>query len=356
MKTETFSFLLLEWCALNKRKLPWKETKDPYKIWISEIILQQTRVEQGTPYYLRFIQRFPDIGTLAAASEDEVIKLWEGLGYYTRARNIHATAKFLVSDFNSTFPENYEDILKLKGIGSYTAAAIASFAFGLSYPVLDGNVIRLVSRILGLTDIAGTKPSQKKIHDFVTGAIQNVNPAVFNQAIMDFGSGICQPKSPKCSICPFEEYCVAFQFDKIAEIPVKAKSKPKLVRYFHYLDMTLSENFTVLHQRPGNDIWKKLYELPMIETASEEPLSPTAVASKLKEIFPLLEHMPVNIEKRVTYAQVLTHRKIVGIFYKMTISDNGNKINKGHYLVERKKVSNFAFPKIITKYFTAVIY
>jgi A/G-specific adenine glycosylase len=350
MSPDNFSALLLGWAEENKRQLPWKETNDPYKIWISEIILQQTRVIQGTPYYLNFIKRFPDIITLANAAEDDVLKLWEGLGYYSRARNIHHTAKFIYSNFNGKFPDRYDEIIKLKGIGPYTAAAISSFAYGLRYPVVDGNVTRLISRILGIAQPIDNVDVLKRIHAFVFSAIHGADPAAFNQAIMDFGATVCTPKLPQCDICPFHSYCLAYHHDQIKDIPFKNKKPLKKIRYFHYFDILLPDDHTVLVQRSGNDIWKKLFQYPMIESDSELMPSDEIIYQCIRKIFTHSIDNTYMVKKKLVSKQELTHRKIVAVFYQITLTLPTKKINKGHYLVERKKVSNFAFPKIITEY------
>jgi A/G-specific adenine glycosylase len=350
MNPEIFSATLLAWFGENKRQLPWKETKDPYKIWISEIILQQTRVIQGTPYYLNFIQRFPDIKTLAHASEDEVLKLWEGLGYYSRARNIHETAKYLYTSHEGNFPDSYEEILKLKGIGPYTAAAISSFAYGLRHAVVDGNVIRLISRIHGITHPVDSIEVRKNIQDFVYLSIQSTDPASFNQAIMDFGATVCTPKLPQCDVCPFRVYCLAYHHDQVKEIPFKSKKPIKKVRYFHYFDIRLHGELTIVVQRSVDDIWKKLFEYPKIETDSDSMPDDEKIHDCIQNIFPFSVANKYAINKSMVSKQELTHRKIVASFYTVSLNLSAIKINKGHYLVERKKVSNFAFPKIIIDY------
>jgi len=354
MSPEKFSAKLLYWSEENRRPLPWKETKDPYKIWISEIILQQTRVHQGTPYYLRFIHRFPDIKTLAKASEDDVLKIWEGLGYYSRARNIYKTAKFLTEYHDGIFPSNHDQLLKLKGIGPYTAAAMSSFAFGLRNAVVDGNVIRLISRILGINQPVESKETYKTIHNFVHSSIQFADPALFNQALMDFGSAVCIPKNPSCDVCPYQKYCVAHQTDQIKLIPFKSKKPLKKIRYFHYFDLRIADNFTVFVQRCDEDIWKNLYEYPGIETDSDVIPNEENIDKRIRMIFPFSVSGNYVVHKNLVLKQELTHRKIVAVFYLVYINQATIKINKGHYLVERKKVPNFAFPKIITEYLKKV--
>lgn len=344
-----FTERLLEWWSSNKRDLPWKYDKDPYKIWLSEIILQQTRVEQGLPYYLNFIETFPDIQALAAASTDQVMKCWHGLGYYSRARNLHHTAQQIVEKFMGNFPNDYHNILKLKGVGPYTAAAISSFAYELPYPVVDGNVIRLISRINGISEPVDIKATQQKIYEFVNLAINHAIPSHFNQALMDFGATVCLPKNPKCTSCPMQEYCWAYKRDEVEVIPVKSKKIQKATRYFHYFEVIDSENKTVLKQRTENDIWRSLYDFPLIETQNEMIPDPEIIKKYLSELIPE-PILSAAIVKHTHLKQVLTHRIIEASFYKIILNHPLMKIKNPYCLVDRQKVSNFAFPKVITSY------
>lgn len=351
MNKQTFASELVRWWEVNKRDLPWKNTKDPYKIWISEIILQQTRVEQGKPYYDAFVNNFPDILSLAGAEEDEVLKLWEGLGYYSRARNLHYTAKYIVSDLDGIFPTTHDDLLKLKGVGPYTAAAIASFAFDLPHAVVDGNVIRLVSRILGITQVVDNPIIHKEISDFVSASIKYTSPSYFNQALMDFGSMICKPTNPLCNACVFQSFCKAFNKDLVNQIPSKTRKAPRKNRYFHFFDFRIDHgDMTIIVQRSDSDIWKKLYEIPMIETNDASPLTEEDLRKGALEV---LGTNDIQLEVKATklnITQILTHQKIHGIFYEFNVNNKLEKINPPYYLVKRKKVSNFAFPKIINDY------
>jgi A/G-specific adenine glycosylase len=354
MNPETFKNKLLDWWQENKRELPWKKHTDPYKIWISEVILQQTTVQQGTPYYERFISLFPDVYSLATASEDSVIKAWEGLGYYSRARNLHFTAAYIVSEHKGVFPSSYQDILNLKGIGPYTAAAIASFAFGLQHAVIDGNVIRVVTRICGTSYPVDTPDVLKNIRNFVDMAIINTKAADFNQAIMDFGATRCVPKNPDCTICPLKTYCKAFYNQEVKLIPVKSKKLIRKSRYFHFLVCLLSDDKLIIHQRVAQDIWHSLHQFPLIETDSDVTLSKNLIQQKLDTLFADKNAgINYNLTDISVHKQVLTHQNITGIFYRLAIDSRGFKIKKGHYLVERKKVSNFAFPKIISDYISS---
>ena len=277
-----FACRLLAWYHENGRILPWRGTRDPYVVWISEIILQQTRVSQGHDYFLRFVERFPDVGTLAAASEDEVLKCWQGLGYYSRARNLHAAARQVVE--RGGFPDTYPDIRKMKGVGDYTAAAIASFAFGLPYAVVDGNVYRVLSRFFGVEEPIDTGRGRK----YFAALAQELLPetglvAGYNQALMDFGAMQCTPVSPRCEACPLSERCLALASGTVAERPVKQGRTRVRDRWFHYLHITSGDR-TLLRRREGGDIWQGLYEFPLVETASAADFAEVAGAPLVAEL------------------------------------------------------------------------
>lgn len=260
-----FSKLLIDWYLQNRRELPWRETTDPYRIWLSEIILQQTRVAQGLPYYFSFVQAFPTVVDLASADEQQVLKLWQGLGYYSRARNLHATAREIAGK-NGQFPSTYKELLKLKGIGSYTAAAIASFAFGEAVPAVDGNVFRVLSRIFGEnTDIASSA-AKTVFMELAASLMPKDDPAIFNQALMEFGALQCVPKNPDCVRCVFADRCFARQHGMVDALPVKSKKNAVRKRYINYLVFRDDESRTLVNRRTGKDIWKNLYEFPVIET------------------------------------------------------------------------------------------
>ena len=265
-----FSKILIKWYLQNKRDLPWRNTANPYPIWLSEIMLQQTRVAQGTPYFLSFTTEFPTVFDLAAASEEQVLKLWQGLGYYSRARNLHKTAQYIVTELNGIFPDNYNDLLKLKGIGEYTAAAIASFAYNECVAVVDGNVFRVLSRYFNIeTDIAQAC-AKKEFAALAFELMPKDNPATFNQAIMEFGALQCVPKSPNCSICVFNESCAALQKKKVDRLPVKSKKIKVRNRYFNYIVANDENENTLIQKRISKGIWQNLYEFPLLETEKEE--------------------------------------------------------------------------------------
>lgn len=261
-----FSKTLITWYLQNKRDLPWRNTTNPYHIWLSEIMLQQTRVAQGLPYFLAFTEAFPTIFDLAKAEEEQVLKLWQGLGYYSRARNLHDTAKHIANTLNGNFPDNYKDLLTLKGIGEYTAAAIASFSFNEKTPVVDGNVYRVLARYFGIsTDVASAK-AKKEFTQIALELIDPKNPALFNQAIMEFGALQCSPKKPDCSICPLNNGCLALSQKKVEELPVKLKKLKIRNRYLNYILVLDNTNKSIVNKRTQKGIWHNLYELPLIET------------------------------------------------------------------------------------------
>lgn len=334
-----FCNILVSWYKKNKRELPWRGINDPYRIWLSEIILQQTRVTQGLPYYLAFIKKFPNIHELAKAKEDEVMKTWQGLGYYSRARNLHCTARYISRKLHGKFPEEFEEIKKLKGVGEYTAAAIASFAFNKPHPVIDGNVFRVLSRIFGIgipiDSARGKKAFRKKAEEL----IDKKNPGLFNQAIMEFGALHCVPQNPNCTQCPFGKICVAYKKNLIPYLPVKSKKKKIQKRFFNYLVIN-KEGKISIKKRTDNDIWKNLYDFPLIETKkniSIKKLSkfPELVQIKIKSVSPVFKH-------------ILSHQLIFGRFLEVEGTFLGYPKNLIH--VHRNQLNNYAFPKLVEKY------
>jgi A/G-specific adenine glycosylase len=261
-----FSNRLFQWYLHNKRDLPWRKTHEPYQIWLSEIMLQQTRIEQGLPYYFKFIEAYPTVYDLADAPADEVLKLWQGLGYYSRARNLHETAKFVAYEMDGQFPDNYEGLLKLKGVGDYTASAIASFCYNEPVAVVDGNVYRVLSRVFGIDIPINSTQGIKEFKKLSQELLDKEDPASFNQAIMEFGALQCKPQNPACITCPLNDKCLALKEQRIKELPVKLKKTKIRKRYFNYLVFDLNENKTILEQRTGKGIWNGLYQFPLIES------------------------------------------------------------------------------------------
>jgi A/G-specific adenine glycosylase len=259
-----FSQQLIDWYVVNKRQLPWRDTHNPYFIWLSEVILQQTRVKQGLPYYQSFVKTFPTVEDLAAAPQDQVLKLWQGLGYYSRARNLQ-TAAMQIVDNDSKFPDNYIDLLELKGVGDYTAAAIASFSYNEAVPVVDGNVYRVLSRIYGIATPINVPAGIKEFKKLATQLLNKEDPATHNQAIMEFGALQCTPKNPSCDSCPFQSDCTAFNEARISELPQKLKKTKVKSLFHHYLVVQTPSNKTILRQRDNSSIWAGLFEFPYIE-------------------------------------------------------------------------------------------
>lgn len=338
---------LLRWFATHHRPMPWKGEKDPYLIWLSEIILQQTRVAQGLPYFERFKKAYPTINDLAAAPEDEVFKLWEGLGYYSRARNLHATAKHISNDMDGKFPDTHEEILKLKGVGPYTAAAIASFAYELPYAVLDGNVFRVLARYFGIQTPIDSTAGRKAFAKLAQQLLDKKRPADYNQAIMDFGATLCVPKNPDCEKCPFQEDCVAYRDELIGQLPVKEKKLKKRTRYFQYLIFNLNDQIWI-RKRTGKDIWQGLYDFPLIETTE---LINKGKLLKHKTFLDWTKKNEVTIE-RVSrpFSQQLTHQKIHSVFFELQLAHMPEDFLADWQIITRSNLTDYAFPRIIDLY------
>ena len=347
-----FTKLLLSWYNINHRDLPWRHTQDPYKIWVSEIIFQQTRIEQGRDYYLRFLDRFRFIDDLAAANEKDVLKLWQGLGYYSRARNLHHSAKEIVRRYKGKFPSNYEEIRNLKGIGDYTAAAIASIAYGLPCPVVDGNVLRFFSRYFGVPDPIDKATGKKAILHLARDRMGKTNPGKFNQAIMEFGALQCRAGSPNCGVCPFLITCFAYNHEKVTFLPVKSKSVQPRKRYFNFLVLIYRhpEKGTIvyLRKREENDIWKNLYDFPSIESSG--PVSQIKLM-KTKEWKNLVQLKNTMFpERSKVYQHILTHQLIYARFY--VVHFEKQPVNE-YIPVEIKELDKFPVPKLIENFISS---
>jgi len=340
-----FTSKLMKWHhQKNDRQMPWKGEKDPYKIWLSEIILQQTRVAQGLGYYNRFIHQYPTIFQLAKAKDQDVYKLWEGLGYYNRCKNLLFTARQIVKDRKGIFPDQYEDLLALKGIGPYTAAAIASFAYNLPYAVVDGNVFRVLSRFFGI-DIATDSADGKKIFSELAGKVLSVKePGAFNQAIMDFGATVCKPFSPACSHCPLQKECTAYQEGRVNQLPIKEKSLQRKNRWFTYFLFEYKGQWLV-HERKANDIWQNLFEFYLVETDEQVKWDEKTVGNWLDEQIGIRKAGVKEIFQ--TQVQQLTHQQIKGQFIRITLSSIPPFLKK--YPWQRiDKIRELPFPKFIT--------
>jgi A/G-specific adenine glycosylase len=334
-----FSNSLLSWYLQNKRDLPWRNTVNPYPIWLSEIMLQQTKVAQGLPYFLTFIKSFPTVLHLAKANEEQVLKLWQGLGYYSRARNMHKTAQIIAFELGGEFPNNYNDLIKLKGIGEYTAAAIASFAFNEVVPVVDGNVFRVLSRYLDVeTDIASAA-AKKEFSALAKELMPLDNPALFNQAIMEFGAMQCVPKNPNCNNCIFNTSCAALQKKKVGELPVKLKKTKVTNRYFNYIVFLDTANNTIINKRTEKGIWRNLYEFPVIEADGE--LEFEIISQKILNKFSNFSIDSISVYNQSQIIHKLSHQKLHINFYRVSLNDN---ILDGIFLSELK---NYPFPIVI---------
>ena len=342
----TFTHQLLNWFAQNDRPLPWKGEPDPYLIWLSEIILQQTRVQQGLPYYERFRERYPAVKDLADAPEDEVMKMWEGLGYYSRARNLHATAKRIAYEMDGRFPDTYEGIRSLKGVGEYTAAAIASFAYGLPHAVVDGNVYRVLSRVFGIATPIDTTAGKKEFRALADELLPEDRPAEYNQAIMDFGATHCTPARPKCGQCPMQSFCVAYQEGRIAALPVKEKKLKKRDRFFHYLVLRQNGKLAIRRRGPG-DVWEQLYEFPLLEATELRNRTELSTDPQLEE---LLGMQPEIVTVSQTFRQVLSHQRIHAKFFGIDLPGGLQLPTNDWLFVPKTALKNYAFPKLITRY------
>lgn len=331
---------LLSWHSINVRQLPWKRGRDAYRIWLSEIILQQTRIAQGLPYYNRIIQTFPTIFDLADSTEDELLKLWEGLGYYSRARNLLHTAREVVTEYNGVIPSDYNDLIKLKGIGPYTAAAITSFAYGKAHAVLDGNVTRVLSRYYGIEARVDSKKGEALFREKAQRLIPLRYPDLFNQAIMDLGALVCRSASPLCRQCPLSKHCIAFNEGRIHILPVKKPVRPKRDRFFTYL--VLSENEKIwIRKRNTKDIWKGLYEFFLIEGYWTAPFN---------ELVDIIGFEGFFQGESGPFSQLLSHQRIHARFIEAEILSSRNLT--GEFLaVNKNELSNYPFPKIINLYY-----
>lgn len=347
---ENFSNILIDWYEENKRDLPWRRTEDPYLIWISEIILQQTRVAQGYDYYRRFVQRFPDVFALAHAEEDEVLKYWQGLGYYSRARNLHAAARSMAQA--GGFPVTYEGVRALKGVGEYTAAAICSFAYGMPYAVVDGNVYRVLSRWLGIDTPIDSTEGKKMFALAADELLDKKRPGLYNQAIMDFGALQCTPQAPNCMFCPLGDSCVARQKGLTDSLPVKQHKTKVTNRYFNYIYVRMGAH-TFIRKRSGNDIWKNLYELPLIETDRELTEEEFYALPQFKDLLVGVERPAVQlVRQRVKH--VLSHRVIYANFYEVVLPENSASF-ANYQKISIEDLHKFAVSRLVNQFFSLIL-
>lgn len=342
---------LLTWYDKNRRDLPWRKTSDPYRIWVSEIILQQTRVKQGIGYYYRFLEAFPHVEALAAADEQDVLKIWQGLGYYSRARNMHYAAQSIAEKHSGKFPDSYNEILALKGIGHYTAGAIASFAYGLPYPAVDGNVMRVLARLFEIDEEINTSAGSKQIYRIAGSLIPSDKPAAFNQALIEFGALWCTPKNPRCEDCPLQEHCSGFRSNKVHRLPRKKPARKPKERILNYLVMRDRDNNTVyLRKRSDdNDIWKNLYDFPVIET--REPVNPDELMNTTE-----WKQWIGNRYREITLSSgkrkhQLSHQTLHAYFWEVRIEGSIDTLPAESIVKDSlQNVSRYPFPRLIDAY------
>lgn len=326
-----FHLLIAKWYRQNFRTLPWRETKNPYFIWLSEIIMQQTRIEQGTSYYTKFIRAYPTVQDLANAPEQDVLNNWQGLGYYSRARNLHFSAKYITNELNGEFPKTYKEIIKLKGVGTYTAAAIASFAYNEKCAVVDGNVYRFLSRLFDVATPIDSTQGKKEFQILADELIEQAVPEVHNQAMMEMGSIVCTPK-PKCDSCPVQTYCQAFQNSTINERPVKSKKTKVRDRFFHYIIYTFEEK-TIITQRTEKDIWQNMYQFPLIETTSIDV--PSGISDTIDFSSKVQKH-------------ILSHQRIFALFHHVNHAPTVS--TAAHLEINKADIQDYPLPRIIDRY------
>jgi A/G-specific adenine glycosylase len=343
-----FSGKITEWYRTHKRDLPWRNTSDPYLIWLSEIILQQTRVDQGMSYYLKFSSEFPTVSHLAKANNDKVMKLWQGLGYYSRARNLHAAAKTVAADFKGEFPSGYTDLLSLKGVGEYTAAAIASFAFNKPYAVVDGNVYRVLSRVFGIETPIDSTLGKKQFSELAQELLSKKDPGNYNQAIMEFGAIQCKPVNPDCENCPLNNMCYAFAKKKVAELPVKAKKTKVRNRYFNYIVLN-HKGTTAIKKRTEKDIWINLHDFPLFETDQQLSEDQFLRSADWKKFIGKINYSVRTISD--PYKHILSHQHIFARFIEIDCDKSfQNLISKPLILIKRKDIHKYAVSRLMENY------
>ncbi len=346
---------LLYWYAQNKRPLPWRETRDPYKVWLSEVILQQTRVAQGTDYYHRFVLAFPDVQSLANASQQEVLKLWQGLGYYSRARNMHHTAMEIVEKHQGIFPQSAAGLKKLKGIGDYTAAAIASICFDEPTAVLDGNVARVISRLYAIDTAVDINSGRNILTGLANTLLDIEHPGTFNQSMMELGALVCTPRNPACNACPLAFSCEALKQNKTADFPIKTPKKVPTVRFMNYLVISYrqaGEEHVLMRKRTGNDIWKNLYDFPCVETESSIDTVDLLSICEKQNTFGGLPYVIQQVSPE--YIHQLSHRRLLAKFIRIEIA--GSPTINGNLIVVRKvEIANLPLPRLIDRYLATIL-
>jgi A/G-specific adenine glycosylase len=344
--TLLFSHKISEWYLGNMRDLPWRTSPTPYKIWLSEVILQQTRISQGLSYYHSFIDKYPTVNKLAMASEEEVLKRWQGLGYYSRARNMLAAAKQIVNEYNGKIPGNYSELIKIKGIGEYTAAAIASIAFNIPIATVDGNVNRVIARYFGISEAINSTIGKKTIKEKANNIINPQSPGTHNQALMELGALVCKPQNPDCHNCPLHPGCFAFKKGLTGSLPQKIRRSTKKERYIYYFVIG-NEEHLVLSKRTNNDIWKNMYDFPHIEHHHYLPLENLIKSEMWRTLF---KGMNINIEKiSEEHIHILTHQRIHAIFIHISF-DRHDFLPTDAILIKKNVAEKLPIPKLIENY------
>ncbi len=342
--TNFFSKKLIAWYLQNKRDLPWRKTKDPYKIWLSEIILQQTRVDQGLPYYNRFVATYPTVHHLANATQEEVLKHWQGLGYYSRARNLHSTACYISGNYNGVFPQTINELLALKGVGDYTASAVASICFNKPAAVVDGNVFRVLSRFFGIDTPINIPAGKKQFKSIAQKLIDTKKPGDYNQAIMEFGARFCVPVNPTCTACIFKNDCFAFINNNVKSLPVKEKKAKIKKRYFNYLVLISDDSKTMIKQRKKKDIWQNLYEFPLIETPAAVGLT---ALKRTKEFVDVTQTLSITSFLRFNKRPILhklSHQELHTTFWILEIKKSNSNF------IKIKDIDPYPVPVLIQKF------
>ncbi|MFA9391070.1 MAG: A/G-specific adenine glycosylase [Prolixibacteraceae bacterium] len=350
MKPLYFSNKILKWYAQEKRDLPWRDNFDPYSIWISEIILQQTRIDQGTSYYLRFMEKFPTLLSLATANQDEVLKLWQGLGYYSRARNLHFGAQQVLNDYHGIFPTSFLELKKIKGVGDYTAAAIASIAFNEPVAAVDGNVYRVLSRIFGIDEPIDTSSGKKQFAELANQLLDRKNAGDYNQALMEFGALHCKPKQPLCQECPFSKNCFAYTKQIVDVLPVKSKKVKQRHRFFYYLCIHQNKNI-YFKKRTENDIWRNLFDFPLIEFNESKTTAELFSSVQWNSFFENQTIQINHISNEVIH--LLSHQKIHVQFIGIQLISE-NILPTNFIKIDKRNIFDLAVPKLIENYLSGL--
>ena len=342
--TTFFRNKLISWYLENKRELPWRKTNDPYYVWLSEIILQQTRVAQGLPYYLAFVEAFPTVFDLAKAPQEKVLKLWQGLGYYSRARNLHASAQYVSENLNGTFPTSYKGLLELKGVGDYTASAIASICFNDPEAVVDGNVYRVLARVFGIATPINSTAGKKEFKSLAQQLIDTKQPGTYNQAVMEFGARHCVPQNPQCETCIFNERCEDYRKDLVSSLPVKLKKNKVKKRYFNYMVLLSENGETVLNQRTAKGIWRQLYEFPLIESDKEVSENELVTLESFQSFSEKIEIDSISLYNETSVVHKLSHQHLFTRFWVVEVSEIKQKT------IPFSEIQQYAVPVLIENF------